>query len=121
MKKIVVFAAVVFVSSFSFGQNNTTEAVQMAQKLTHDLSLTSDQASKVSEIYIGIAGKNEGVLNNTQYSQELKNEILASNKEACKAMIKNVLTPEQITLWETKPVIKKIERTEEQAPKTLEN
>ncbi len=121
MKKLVVFAAVVLVSSFSFGQNTSMEAVQMTQKLTHDLNLTADQAQKVSDIYLGIAGKNEGVLNNTQYSEELKAEILASNKEACRTMIKNVLTPEQITLWETKPVIKKVERTEEQAPKTLEH
>ena len=99
MKKIFVIALTVVASSTSFAQNNTQEAIDMTNKLVHDLSLTAEQAQRVSDIYQGIASKNEAALTNTSNTEQYKQDAIKYNTEACKNMINDVLTPEQRTLW----------------------
>lgn len=118
--KIVMFAMAFLVGGVAFGQekekNNkeaqehhgekkekstpAERATRLTTKMTKELSLTAEQAQKVSEINLGIATKNEDVRNNTTYTQEQKKEIVASNHAARKAMYKDVLTAEQLAKYE---------------------
>jgi predicted Fe-S protein YdhL (DUF1289 family) len=75
-----------------------------------ELNLTNEQVPKVKEINLGIIQKNENIMNNATMSDTEKREIIKSNNEARKAMLKNVLTSEQYTKLELIIAEKKIEK-----------
>lgn len=91
---------IVFVCSLILGFNLQAQTTpeQKAQDQTNQmktaLNLTADQETKVYEINYGIILKNEGIRNST-YTEEVKKEILKSNQQARKAMLKDILSAAQ--------------------------
>lgn len=102
MMKIAVMAIALVMGSLAFGQETEKaktspeeRANNLTTKMVKQLGLNGEQATQISEINLGIAGKNEGIRNNTNMTKEQKQEILLSNNAARMAMYKNVLTAEQ--------------------------
>jgi len=100
--KIAVMAIALVIGSFAFGQGGEKaktspeeRANNLTTKMVKQLGLNGEQATQISEINLGIAGKNEGIRANANMTKEQKQEILASNNAARMAMYKNVLTAEQ--------------------------
>lgn len=99
MKKIFVIALSFVGSVTAFAQNNAQEAAAMTNKLVTDLSLTAEQAQKVSDIYNGIGAKNEAVLTDPNATEQFKKDAVAGNTQAGKDLVMNVLTEEQKAKW----------------------
>lgn len=115
--KVALFTAALLLGGLAFGQqplSKTTRSIssrseitpdQKALNLTNamisDLGLNGEQTSKISEVNLGIASKNNDVRLNSSYSSELKNQIIEGNNNARKSMYKTILTPEQYTLFES--------------------
>lgn len=102
MMKIAVMAIALVMGSFAFGQGTEKaktspeeRALNLTNKMVKQLGLNAEQATQISEINLGIAGKNEGIRNDANMTKEQKQEILLSNNAARMAMYKNVLTAEQ--------------------------
>jgi len=97
--KIAVMAMALLVGGIAFGQDKSASerATRLTTRLTKDLSLNADQAQKINDINLGIAGKNQGIRDNTTFTAEQKKEIYSSNYEAAKSMYKGVLTDAQYT------------------------
>jgi hypothetical protein len=105
MMKIAVMAIALLMGSLAFGQEGKKlspdeKAFHLSSKMTKELKLDGDQATKISEINLGIANKNESVRNATNMSAEQKVEVLKSNDDARLYMYKNVLTAEQFAKFE---------------------
>jgi hypothetical protein len=99
--KFLTVGLVMLSSSLVFGQKSAEEkATAQTTKMKTELGLSDDQTAKVKEINLGIIQKNEGVMNNASLSETQKNEMIKSNNEARKSMLKNVLTSEQYTKLE---------------------
>lgn len=75
-------------------------AAMHTERMTKMLDLTANQQAKVSEVNLGIAMKNDGVRNNANLTNEQKQEIIKSNREAHKTMLKSILTEEQMKKFE---------------------
>lgn len=114
MKTIKFLFAALIISSGVNAQTkeaNQTEAVQkktpeerakaQTEKMKTELALTDDQVSKVYEINLGIDNKNEG-LRDAKMTEDERRYSIQRNNEARKAMLKEVLTPEQYTKMEQK-------------------
>ena len=93
--KNIFLITLLFVSVMSFAQTTAEErATNQTNRLKTELNLTDDQYAKVYEINLGIIMKNDGIKTST-FSEEVKNEVLQSNQQARKAMLKDVLTAAQ--------------------------
>ncbi|MEY3048946.1 MAG: hypothetical protein RL365_984 [Bacteroidota bacterium] len=93
--KHMFLIALLFVSVMSFAQTTAEErATNQTNRMKTELNLTDDQYSKVYDINLGIIMKNDGIKTST-FSEEVKNEVLKSNQQARKAMLKDVLTAAQ--------------------------
>jgi len=104
MMKIAVMAMTLLIGGIAFGQTTAAKtttpeerAVRLTAKMTKLLELNADQAQKISDINLGIAGKNNAIRENTNFTEEQKQEIYQSNYEAAKSMYKGVLTEAQYT------------------------
>jgi Spy/CpxP family protein refolding chaperone len=125
--KMIVFATALMIGSVSFAQekekSEKTEhnkemgehkkltpeerAQRLTTKMTEKLKLTPEQSSKISDINVGIAKKNEGIRANTSMAKEEKAKIIKSNHDARLMMYKDVLTAEQMTQYEAWEAAKK--------------
>lgn len=126
--KTIVFAAALLIGGVSFAQEtgkakgtemseqkkSTPEerAQRLTAKMTEKLKLTPDQSSRISDINLGIAKKNEGIRGNASMAKEEKAKIIKSNHEARLSMYRDVLTPEQMTQYEAWEAAKKEKREE---------
>lgn len=88
-------------------QSPEDRASRLTEEMTTELSLTSEQVPKVSEINLGIAKKNEGVRTNPNISEDQKKEIYKNNEIARSNMLKSVLTAEQFAKYEASDKAKK--------------
>ena len=96
--KTAVLAIALLVGSIAFGQETPEErAYNLTTRMVTELALDGDQATKISDINMGIAQKNEGIRTATNISAEQKQELLISNNAARLEMYKGVLTPAQYT------------------------
>lgn len=99
--KIAVMAMALLIGGIAFGQNSVQKptaqerAVRLTERMTKTLELNADQAQKISDINLGIAAKNQGIRENTNFTSEQKKEIYQSNYEAAKSMYQGVLTEAQ--------------------------
>lgn len=91
------------VGTATFAQQPTPEdkANRQTEKLAQELSLTAEQKTKVSELNIGIARKNDAVMNNTSLTPDQKKEHLQGNNNAHRAQLKMILTEEQYKKYTT--------------------
>jgi hypothetical protein len=104
MKKSFLFTLSLFVTSLSFAQVSSKEIKEeknpedrakfLTEKMAAELQLTDAQKEQVYTINLGIAQKNQGILQ-SNFSEELKKDIIRSNQEARVEMLKNVLTAAQ--------------------------
>jgi hypothetical protein len=109
--KTIAFGLFIFSSTLVFSQKTAEEkANAQTNKMKTELNLTEEQVPRVKEINLGIIQKNENIMNNATMSETEKREIIKSNNEARKAMLKNVLTSEQYTKLELIIAEKKIEK-----------
>ncbi|MBM3165794.1 MAG: hypothetical protein FJZ80_10080 [Bacteroidetes bacterium] len=115
---------VVSLISFQLFNAQTTpeeRATSQTNRMKTELNLTDDQYSKVFDINLGIIMKNDGIKNST-FSEEVKKEVLQSNQQARKSMLKDVLTAAQYETLEKKTAkaIKK-KRREKAEKKEVKN
>ena len=66
----------------------------LTEKMAAELQLSASQKDQVYNINLGIAQKNQGIMD-SDFSEEQKKEIIRSNQEARIEMLKNVLTAAQ--------------------------
>ena len=108
--KNIFLITLLFVSLMSFAQTTAEErATNQTNRMKTELNLTDDQYTKVYDINLGIIMKNDGIKTST-FSEEVKNEVLKSNQQARKAMLKDVLTAAQYEKLEQEKEIKKKKR-----------
>ena len=100
--KNLFLIALLFISLGSFAQATPEErATNQTNRMKTELNLTDDQYTKVYDINLGIIMKNDGIKAST-FSEEVKKEVLQSNQQARKSMLKDVLTAAQYEKLETK-------------------
>ena len=93
--KNIFLITLLFITLGSFAQTTPEErATSQTNRMKTELNLTDDQYSKVYDINLGIIMKNDGIKNST-FTEEVKKEVLQSNQQARKAMLKDVLTAAQ--------------------------
>jgi hypothetical protein len=133
MRKIKLIAAITFFSLSFAGSTNaqtaeqTEKATKQTERMTSDLSLTSEQVTQAQQINLGIIMKNDAIRSSESMTQEEKNNAIASNNDARKEMFRGILSEEQFKKYEEmqtlrpgmRKEIKKIEKPIEK--KELEN
>ena len=119
--KNLFLIALLFISLGSFAQASPEErATNQTNRMKTELNLTDDQYAKVYDINLGIIMKNDGVKAST-FSEEVKKEVLQSNQQARKSMLKDVLTAAQYEKLETKVKEIKKKKREKAEHKEVKN
>ena len=119
--KNLFLIALLFISLGSFAQATPEErATNQTNRMKTELNLTDDQYTKVYDINLGIIIKNDGVKAST-FSEEVKKEVLQSNQQARKAMLKDVLTAAQYEKLETEVKEIKKKKREKAEHKEVKN
>ena len=119
--KNLFLIALLFISLGSFAQATPEErATNQTNRMKTELNLTDDQYAKVYDINLGIIMKNDGVKAST-FSEEVKKEVLQSNQQARKSMLKDVLTAAQYEKLETKVKEIKKKKREKAEHKEVKN
>ena len=119
--KNLFLVALLFISLGSFAQATPEErATNQTNRMKTELNLTDDQYTKVYDINLGIIMKNDGVKAST-FSEEVKKEVLQSNQQARKSMLKDVLTAAQYEKLETKVKEIKKKKREKAEHKEVKN
>ena len=99
--KNIFLITVLFISLGSFAQTTAEErATNQTNRMKTELNLSDDQYAKAYDINLGIIMKNDGIKAST-FSEEVKKEVLQSNQQARKSMLKDVLTAAQYEKLET--------------------
>lgn len=119
--KNLFLIALLFISLGCFAQTTLEErATNQTNRMKTELNLTDDQYTKVYDINLGIIMKNDGIKTST-FSEEVKNEVLQSNQQARKAMLKDVLTAAQYEKLETEVKAIKKKKREKAEHKEVKN
>lgn len=119
--KNLFLIALLFISLGSFAQATPEErATNQTNRMKTELNLTDDQYTKVYDINLGIIIKNDGVKAST-FSEEVKKEVLQSNQQARKSMLKDVLTAAQYEKLETEVKEIKKKKREKAEHKEVKN
>lgn len=119
--KNLFLIALLFISLGSFAQATPEErATNQTNRMKTELNLTDDQYTKVYDINLGIIMKNDGIKAST-FSEEVKKEVLQSNLQARKSMLKDVLTAAQYEKLETKVKEIKKKKREKAEHKEVKN
>lgn len=132
MMKTAILAMALLIGGIAFGQEKVGKtpeerAYHLTTKLAKKLELSAEQTTKISDINLGIAMKNQGIRDDKNFTQEQKKEIIQSNYEAAKSLYQSVLTPDQYAkflAWEKERIAKKTEKKEAketEAPTELDN
>ena len=101
--KTGLFTLGLLLGTATFAQQPTLEdkANRQTEKLAQDLALSADQKAKVAELNIGIARKNDAILNNPNLTADQKKEHLQGNNNAQREQLKMILTEEQYKTYTT--------------------
>ena len=119
--KNLFLIALLFISLGSFAQATPEErATNQTNRMKTELNLTDDQYTKVYDINVGVSMKNDGI-NASTFSEEVKKEVLQSNQQARKSMLKDVLTAAQYEKLETKVKEIKKKKREKAEHKEVKN
>lgn len=98
--KTIILALSLLIGGVSFAQLTPGEkAINLTKKMTTQLSLNDSQVDKISQINQGIAQKNQNIRTATNMTADQQKEILASNYSARMNMYANVLTEEQLAIF----------------------
>jgi len=119
--KNLVLITLLFISLGSFAQTTAEErATNQTNRMKTELNLSDDQYTKVYDINLGIIMKNDGIKAST-FSEEVKKEVLQSNQQARKSMLKDVLTAAQYEKLETEVKEIKKKKREKAEHKEVKN
>jgi hypothetical protein len=119
--KNLFLIALLFISLGNFAQATPEErATNQTNRMKTELNLTDNQYAKVYDINLGIIMKNDGIKAST-FSEEVKKEVLQSNQQARKSMLKDVLTAAQYEKLETKAKEIKKKKREKAEHKEVKN
>ena len=119
--KNLFLIALLFISLGCFAQTTPEErATNQTNRMKTELNLSDDQYTKVYDINLGIIMKNDGIKTST-FSEEVKKEVLQSNQQARKAMLKDVLTAAQYEKLETEVKAIKKKKREKAEHKEVKN
>jgi hypothetical protein len=119
--KNLFLIALLFISLGNFAQATPEErATNQTNRMKTELNLTDNQYAKVYDINLGIIMKNDGIKAST-FSEEVKKEVLQSNQQARKSMLKDVLTAAQYEKLETKVKEIKKKKREKAEHKEVKN
>lgn len=122
------FLKPILIGSFAFfalslnAQTSGTDAViaQYSQasidNLASELSLTSDQVTKIEALNEKVIEKIEAIQNNSQLVDAKKREFIRGNREDHRRVMATILTPEQFSAYEDMMRAKASDRTEERKP-----
>lgn len=92
-------------------------ATNSAQKMATKLGLDETQKTKIHDINLGIAQKNDAIRDNTSLSREQKMAQLKENQTARNAQYKEVLTSEQYAKYEAWEKEKRVKMEAKRAEK----
>lgn len=99
MKSIITALSIMLITASVTAQQTESSPEQRAavktENMAKTLNLTEEQKSKVADLNLGIAQKNEAVKNNPNMTPEQKKEAYRGNEEGRKANLQLILTPEQ--------------------------
>lgn len=98
---LLTFGLLIGATTFAQQPSPMEKANAQTEKLAKELELTAEQKAKVSELNIGIARKNEAVMNNESLTPDQKKEHLQGNNTAQRAQLKMILTEEQYKKYTT--------------------
>lgn len=107
MKKthVIVMILMVLVSTVVYSQNATADPVERAATITEwmktNLSLDENQLTQVQAINLEYAQKNQE-LQGTSLTRKQKMEAFKANEAARDAKLNQVLTPEQMKIYDSK-------------------
>ena len=119
--KNIFLITLLFISLGSFAQTTAEErATNQTNRMKTELNLSDDQYTKVYDINLGIIMKNDGIKTST-FSEEVKKEVLQSNQQARKSMLKDVLTAAQYEKLETEVKEIKKKKREKAEHKEVKN
>jgi hypothetical protein len=96
-----ILSLFIIVNCISWGYSQTTEstpeekAAILTEKMTTKLGLNADQQSKVAEMNLGIAMKNDAVKKNEAMTAEQKQAAIQGNNDARRGYFKLILTEDQ--------------------------
>lgn len=85
--------------------------------MTKALALTPEQVSKVAELNLGVANKNEVVRNDANMTPDRKKEFVKGNLDGRKVHLQMILTPEQFAKFEQNEAKKIENKTAKKAKK----
>lgn len=109
MKKLTVLLIGLTLLSASINPVNAQEKVKktaeqrataLTDRMDKALSLTAEQKTKITELNLGIAKKNEAIRNDPKMTKEAKKQGLEANQAARNANLKTILTADQYTKYE---------------------
>jgi hypothetical protein len=107
MKTVILALALVVGGSAMAQQQEKRErkpaeerATSSAQKMTTKLGLDETQKTKIHDINLGIAQKNDAIRDNTSLTREQKMGQLKATQDSRNAQYKEVLTNDQYTKYE---------------------
>ena len=100
LKFLFIAAAFVFTANSLNAQEQTKRspeerATLHTERMTKQLVLAPEQQTKVADLNLGIAKKNEAVRNNVNMTPEQKQEAIKGNLQARNSVLKTILTAEQ--------------------------
>ena len=85
--------------------------------MTKALALTPDQASKVAELNLGVANKNEAIRKEVNMTQEMKKTYIQGNIDGRNTQLKMILNAEQFAKFEAQEAKKMENKTEKKSKK----
>ncbi len=85
--------------------------------MTKELALTPDQASKVAELNLGVANKNEAIRKDVNMTQEMKKTYIQGNLDGRNTQLKMILNAEQFAKFEAQEAKKMENKTEKKSKK----
>jgi hypothetical protein len=85
--------------------------------MTKALLLNPDQVSKVAELNLGVANKNEAIRKDVNMTQEMKKTYIQGNLEGRKAQLKLILNAEQFAKFEAQQAKKTEKKVEKKSKK----
>jgi Spy/CpxP family protein refolding chaperone len=112
LKASVLAVLVIAATNFSMAQEKKSKTVEeraqfQTERMVKELGLSEEQEARITEINYMIASKNDVVRKDVNFTPAQKQLGLEYNFNGRKHLLQNILTPEQITLYDQKEAARK--------------
>lgn len=99
--RLILTATVLFLGTVAFAQKTAEErSTAITERMATELALTTEQKPKVQALNLAIAQKNDAIRNDTKLTKEQKVEAIKGNHNGRYAELKQILTPQQMTVYD---------------------